>query len=50
MTPDEPQRVPLQRLGLKLPTRLRRIDEVVAQIMEWHRLPEASGALAGTAS
>lgn len=29
---------------------LARIDEVVAQIMEWHRLPEASGALAGTAS
>jgi len=30
MTPDKPQQVLLQRLGLKLPTRLRRIDEVVA--------------------
>ena len=30
MTPDKPQQVLLQRLGLKLPTRLRRIDEVGA--------------------
>jgi len=28
MTPDKPQQVLLQRLGLKLPTRLRRIDEL----------------------
>ena len=29
---------------------LARIDEVVAQITDWHRLPEPSGALAGTAT
>ena len=29
VTPDKPQQVLLQRLGLKLPRRLRRIDEVV---------------------
>ena len=28
MTPDKPQQVLLQRLGLQLPTRLRRIDEL----------------------
>ena len=34
VTPDKPQRVLLQRLGLNLPRRLRRIDEVASSVVK----------------